>query len=149
VLQLFPIVPRCLLNDAVWFACRFALYNLLKLLSVWVGWRFDGVSAGEAIWCRIRCWSYFRLTLDAYETMLYGLHGGLTLYQVLKVFAIVPRCLLKDAVWFAGRFAFVSRVEVKRVWVGWRFGVVSAGVAILCGRCIICWSYFQLSRGAC
>jgi hypothetical protein len=40
VLKLFPIVLRCLLNDAVWFACRFAF-----------------VSCVEGIWYR-GCWSY-------------------------------------------------------------------------------------------
>jgi hypothetical protein len=41
-----------------------------------------------------------------------------------------PAMLVKYAVWFACRFAFVSRVEALSVWVGWRFDVVSAGEAI-------------------
>jgi hypothetical protein len=41
VLEIFRIVPRCLLNDSVLFACRYVF--------VYVGWRFDGVSAGKAI----------------------------------------------------------------------------------------------------
>jgi hypothetical protein len=43
--------------------------------------------------------------------MLYHLHVGLPLYHVLKLFLIVPRCLLNDAVFFAFRFAFISGVE--------------------------------------
>jgi hypothetical protein len=94
----------------------FPLYNVLKVL---------GITDIEAIWCRghcIWCCSYFQLSRDSCEMMLFGLHVGLPLYHVLELFPIVPRCLLNDAVWFACRFAFV--------YVVCRFGGVSPGEAI-------------------